>query len=299
MKKRAIIITLLILAFALCACDVNTYSIEKIGDVLESSADVSVDEEQVTFTAEIPTEEFLENTDYYFLFDDESGEYTKVLFKTDYTVTDLKYFTVQTPQITVMGAKPIKDEIIFTMRSLSPDKPFVVDVKSEIGSSVASRGVSFVDPDGVTHYYLISAVTSSSVVIESVEMADHSGIIAELPESEFLENAENYISYEDKKEEYTKILYKTPSTVTSFRFLSIEPVDTDKEDGRFKIVKVLDTVEEFGPEKPFVAETAFADVYPMRGISFVDGHGITRYFTVSDSAKDGEIFIEEVPPMTE
>ncbi|MBQ5837866.1 MAG: hypothetical protein IIW39_04255, partial [Clostridia bacterium] len=104
---------------------------------------------------------------------------------------------------------------------------------------------------------------------------------------------------EDKKEEYTKVVYRTLGAVTNFRFLSIEPVDTEKEDGRYKISKVLYTVDSFGTEKPFVAETAFEDVYASRGISFVDRHGITRYFVISDSASDGKIFIDEVPPMIE
>ncbi len=296
MKKTGLLLTVALLtATLLSACGYNTYSIEKIGDVLESSSDEQQFDEKVKFTAETPTEDFLAATDYYYLYDDESGEYDKVLFKTDYTVTDLKFFTVKNAQA---GVQIVKDEIIFSVRTLSPDKPLVVDVKTEIGSVV--RGISFKDPDGKVQYYAIKADSANGVVIENVQMLDYSGFEAAYASADFLENTENYISYEDKKEEYTKITYKTLSKVTNFRFLSIEPVDTDKEDGKYKIAKVLHTIEEFDSEKAFVAETAFADVYPMRGISFVDEHGVTRYFSVSDDAVGtDEIFIEEVPPMIE
>lgn len=297
MKKRAfILIAALLFSLLLSACGYNTYSIEKIGDVMESSADEQTFDEAVKLSAEIPTEEFLAQTDYYYLYDDESGEYTKVLFKVDYTVTDFKFFTVK--NMSTVGEQLVKDEIIFTVRSLTPDKPLVVDVLTRIGSAV--RGISFTDPDGKVQYYVIKADPANGVAIEQTEMLDHSGITAEYATAEFLENTENYTSYEDKKENYTKVVYKTSKKVTNFRFLSIEPNDTDKDDGRFKISKVLHTIEEFDSEKAFVAETAFADVYPLRGISFVDEHGITRYFTVLDEAVgDSAIYIQEVPPMTE
>lgn len=289
--KRTVLfaLTALLIAALLCSCGYNTYSIEKIGDVMESSADEGIEDDSVKLTAEIPSEDFLAQTDYYFLFDDPRGDYTPVLFKTDYTVTDVKFFTLKNTQI--------KDEIIFSKRVLTPDKPLVVDVKTESGLAV--RGISFVDPDGRTQYYRVNSDSSGAVVIENVNLLDFEGIEAEAADAELLKDTEGYISYEDKKEEYTKVVYRTLGTVTNFRFLSIEPADTEKEDGRYKISKVLHTVDSFGTEKPFVAETAFADVYASRGISFVDRHGITRYFVISDSASDGKIFIDEVPPMIE
>ena len=296
MKKTGLLFTAALLSVAmLSACGYNTYSIEKVGDVSEASKSDVTFEETVTLKAELPTEDFLMQTDYYYLYDDESGEYGKVLFKVDYTVSDFKFFTVKSQSV---GDRLIKDEIIFTMRTLTPDKPLVVDVKTEVGSAV--RGISFTDPDGLVHYYAIRSVSSSGITVEQTEMLDGSGIKAEYATAELLESTDSYISYEDKKEEYSKIAYSLSGKATDFRFLSIEPVDTDKEDGRYKIVKVLHTVEEFPDEKAFVAETAFSGDYPMRGISFVDEHGITRYFTVSNEAVvNGRIFIDEVPPMIE
>ncbi len=296
MKKTGLLFTAALLSAAmLSACGYNTYGIEKVGDVSEASKSEVSFEETVTLKAELPTEDFLMQTDYYYLYDDESGEYGKVLFKVDYTVTDFKFFTVKSQSV---STQLIKDEIIFTKRTLTPDKPLVVDVKTDVGSAV--RGISFTDPDGKVHYYAIRSVSSSGITVEQTEMLDCSGLKAEFATAELLESTDSYISYEDKKEEYSKIAYRLSGKVTNFRFLSIEPVDTDKEDGKYKIAKVLHTIEEFDSEKAFVAETAFADVYPMRGISFVDEHGVTRYFTVSDEAVgNGKIFIDEVPPMIE
>ena len=49
---------------------------------------------------------------------------------------------------------------------------------------------------------------------------------------------------------------------------------------------VLYTIDEFTPDMIFVAETVFADVYAVRGISFVDANGNTQYYTLHDSAVD-------------
>ncbi len=299
MKKISLVIAFsLLLSTVLCACDVNTYSIEKIGDVLESSLPFEEQETEVKLTAEIPDEAFLAATDYYYLCDDPSGEWQKVLFKTDYIVTDVKFFSVSAPQTAVSDAKLTKEEIIFTVSSLTPDKPLVVDVKSE--GAIACRAICFTDPDGKVQYYSVVLNANGSVLIQKEEMNDYSGFTAEYAEKDFLENTDSYVSYEDKKEDYDKIVYKTVGKVTELKFLSIEPVDTDKDYGRFRITKVLYTLDELTPELALVAETAFADVYPKRGISFVDEFGVTRYFTVEDAASaSAKIHLTEVPPMVE
>ena len=288
------ILTLLLISAFLCACSYNTYSIEKIGDVMESASDETAEEEKVNFTAEIATEDFLAATDYYFFLDDESGEYTKVLFKTDYTITDIKFFSVIQPQITVTSSTPVKGDIILKMQSLTPDKPLVIDVKTE--GYTAVRGISFTDPNGNTQYYTVTADSLGGIVLNSVSLLDHAGLSVEYAGKNFLENPENYHLYEDKKAEYSNIIYKCGSKVTDFKFLSIE----QKNDGGFAISKVLYTIEEFGVGMPFAAETAFGEAAPVRGITFVDEHGVTRYFTVNYSVTgDKSIVLDEVGPMTQ
>ena len=298
MKKIFVMILAAVMTCAiLCSCGYNTYSFEKIGDVLESSTENVTFDEKVKLKAEIPSEDFLAATDYYFLFDDASGDYAKVLFKVDYTVTDLKIFNVEWPAAGSLSISPIKGDVVFAMRTLTPDKPLVIDVKLE---SVAIRGVSFVDPDGKTNYYTLASDALGGVVALESEMLDHKGVTAEAASSEFLNGTDGYILYEDSKAENTKLVYKLGSKVTNFRFLNIQPIDATVNDGKYKIVKVLKTIEELTEEKPFVGETAFSDGYPIRGISFVDEHGVTRYFTVnSDPMNKNAVYIGEVPPMAE
>lgn len=299
MKKTGILtFTVILISLFLCSCSYNTYSIEKIGDVLENASGEITEEEKVTFTAEIPTEDFLAATDYYFLLDDESGEYTKVLFKTDYTVTDLKFFNVIQPQVTVTSSAPIKGDIILRMDTLTPDKPVVIDVKTE--GYTAVRGISFVDPEGTTQYFTVTADSLGGIVIDNVNMLDHCGLTAEYPGKNYLENPENYLSYEDSKEDFTKILFRVGGAVSDFRFLSIEPAEADIDDGKYKISKVLYNQAEFNSTMPLVAETQSGEATPKRGISFVDEHGITRYFTINYlTTGNKELFIEEVAPMIE
>ncbi len=299
MKKTGILVlTVMLISLLLCSCSYNTYSFEKIGDVLENASDEITEEEKINFTAEIPTEDFLAATDYYFLLDDESGEYTKVLFKTNYTVTDLKFFNVIQPQITVTSSSPIKGDIILTMDTLTPDKPVVIDVKTE--GYTAVRGISFVDPEGNTHYYTITSDSLGGIVFDNVNMLDHPGLTAEYPGKNYLENPENYLNYEDSKEDFNKILFRVGKNVSDFRFLSIEPAEANKADGKYKISKVLYNTGEFGATMPFVAETQSGETTPKRGISFVDEHGITRYFTINYlTTGNKDIFIKEVVPMIE
>ena len=299
MKKAGIlIIAILLISSFLCSCGYNTYSIEKIGDVLENSFDETTEEDKVNFTAEIPTEEFLAATDYYFLLDDESGEYTKVLFKTDYTISDVMLFNVIVPNTTAVSSAPLKGDIILKMDTLTPDKPVVIDIKTE--GYTAVRGISFVDPNGATQYYTVAVDSLGGIIFNNVYMRDHPKLTAEYPGKNYLENPENYVTYEDSKEDYTKVLFKIHGAVTDFRFLSIEPTDPENANGRYTIAKVLHTIGEFGPSMPFVAETKLGEATPTRGISFVDEHGITRYFTVNYLTADNkELVLEEVVPMTE
>ncbi len=106
---------------------------------------------------------------------------------------------------------------------------------------------------------------------------------------ELLESTEDFPFYNDPTTDYSFVVFKTDTEVSNFRYFSVVSTDTWSDDGAPKIEDVLYTIDEFTPDMFFVAETVFADVYAVRGISFVDANGNTQYYTLHDSAVDDTI----------
>ena len=86
-------------------------------------------------------------------------------------------------------------------------------------------------------------------------------------------------------------MFKTDKKVTNFRYFSLVLTDTWADDGKPAVDEVLYTVDEFTPDMVFIADVMFADVFSIRGISFVDSNGNTQYFDLYDSAYDGSIHL--------
>lgn len=103
---------------------------------------------------------------------------------------------------------------------------------------------------------------------------------------ELLNSTEEFPFYQDPDTDYGYVVFKTDTSVTNFRYFSVVSNDTWSDDGAPMIDDVLYTIDEFTPDMIFVAETVFADVYAVRGISFVDANGNTQYYTLHDSAVD-------------
>lgn len=115
----------------------------------------------------------------------------------------------------------------------------------------------------------------------------------EFASDELLANEDSYILYDDPDEEFSMISFTTDTEVKNFRYFSIVSTDTWSDDGAPKIDKVLYTVDEFTPDMIFVAETVFADVYAIRGISFEDANGNIQYYSLYDSAVDDTIGLQK------
>ncbi len=155
---------------------------------------------------------------------------------------------------------------------------------------------------GETHTYSISKVeselTDSSAADESSESSGNTvtqvHFTAEYASEEFMANPENYHFYDDPDNDWTPVLFKTNVTVTNVRFLEIDVVDFDAIELEYKEVGVLYTLDEMTPEKPFVAETEFADILAVRGISFQAPDGSTRTYILQDSAMDGSLIFTEL-----
>lgn len=144
--------------------------------------------------------------------------------------------------------------------------------------------------------------SESESAAESVDESDASEepkeeikvqISVELASEELLADKDSYVLYDDPDTDYSFIVIRTESAVTNFRYFSIVSTDTWSDDGAPKVDEVLYTIDEFTPDTVFVAETVFADVYAIRGLSFVDANGNTQYYSLYDSAVDETIGLQK------
>ncbi len=146
------------------------------------------------------------------------------------------------------------------------------------------------------------SVDESESTDESVDESDTSEeskeeikvqISIEHASEELLADKDSYVLYDDPETDYSFIVIRTEATVTNFRYFSIVSTDTWSDDGAPKVDEVLYTIDEFTPDTVFVAETVFADVYAIRGLSFVDANGNTQYYSLYDSAVDDTIGLQK------
>ena len=104
-----------------------------------------------------------------------------------------------------------------------------------------------------------------------------------------------YDAVEEFEEEgFQKIIFTTNLAVKNFRFIEIS---YKEEDGTINFFenKVLHSLDEFLPEKPFVVTWMEQGAIPHRGVAFDDESGTTRYYYLSMSGEDGSVLLVEFP----
>ena len=99
---------------------------------------------------------------------------------------------------------------------------------------------------------------------------------------------------EFEEEGFQKVIFTTNLAVKNFRFIEIS---YKEEDGTIKFFenKVLYSLDEFLPEKPFVVIWMEQGAIPHRGIAFDDESGTTRHYYLSMSGEDGSVLLVEFP----
>ena len=301
MKKFSFILAVLLLGlYCLCGCDIPEYSVSKVADeVIESEAVSEMEKVTANVTAEYPDDAFLAETDYYFLYDDPEGEFTKVLFKTDYAVKYFRFFVLETDEENWAQGKMNVGKVLYSLDEFSPNKPFVAEV--QFGDTAALRGLSFVGPDGATHFYEIadSGMDGSLIFSETENIIDTVTFNAEIASEELIAERDSYHLYSDTDGDWTKVVFKTDKRITNIKFYKLDAADSFTDDGKLKITEVLYTLDELNADKPLVAEAELLDKFAVRGISFVDPNGNTHYFTVSESAENGKLVFTETEEFTE
>jgi tetratricopeptide (TPR) repeat protein len=99
-----------------------------------------------------------------------------------------------------------------------------------------------------------------------------------------------FIEFED--EGYQKIIFTTNIAVKDFKFIEVSFKEQDMGIAFFEN-KILYSLEELLPEKPFVVTWMEWGSIPHRGISFIDETDTTRYFSIQASGEDGSLYLSE------
>ncbi len=96
----------------------------------------------------------------------------------------------------------------------------------------------------------------------------------------------------DDGEYSVQVVYSVDTTVTDVRVLSLAM--TDYKDGKPVYDETeLYRQESLAPDCPLVVTLVFAGDLPNNGLSFVNPAGETQRFSLSQSGKDGSLFLEE------
>jgi hypothetical protein len=124
-----------------------------------------------------------------------------------------------------------------------------------------------------------------SVYVDSVLENFHIAIATE----ELLGQYASY--YEYAAEEIARIIIWTDTVVKDFAFISVNNDETGDQ-FTFSEGEILFSLDEFTPDKPFVADIFSPEIFPVNGISFRDVYGVKRYFFIQADGRG----IEEAPP---
>ena len=110
---------------------------------------------------------------------------------------------------------------------------------------------------------------------EEVELSDYAEFVA------------------DSSEHQMELVFSAKQSVEDFNFLALtfnESAEADKVSFHTEELYHMDRLD---PDYPLVVQLTFLGTIPNYGISFKDASGQTRYFSVSESGKDGSLLLTE------
>lgn len=117
---------------------------------------------------------------------------------------------------------------------------------------------------------------------------------------ELLAQKDEYDKYDDTDSEYrVNAVFTTNIAVNGFKYVSLKYDDSSSANGdiTFRVEKALYTQNKLTPEKALVITMLLDGAIPNRGISYIDGNGTARYFTISMSGLDDSLMLTEFYPV--
>ena len=105
--------------------------------------------------------------------------------------------------------------------------------------------------------------------------------------SQNLNKFNSFHEFNDRNNRGERIVIWTDIAVKRFDYISTR---YDYESNFFVVDDILYTINDWQPERAFLAANSYmGDGVPTRGISFLDGKNIIRYFYISESETDGSL----------
>jgi len=108
------------------------------------------------------------------------------------------------------------------------------------------------------------------------------------PVGESLSRYSNYEKFTmDETEPVTELLLTAEGTVRDLKLLELEFVEVSNE-GKVKYnTKEMYTAEKFSPDYPIAIKVTFYGSIPRYGITYIEGNGNKKYFSINQSGMDG------------
>ncbi len=107
--------------------------------------------EDIVITAEYAPEGFVANGDEYIVFSVSDEDLTKVLFKTNVAVGNVRFLAIEWGEDFADSGEYVVSEVLYTIDVLAPDEVFVAD--TYFIDVAHARALSYLDKNGKTHYY--------------------------------------------------------------------------------------------------------------------------------------------------
>ena len=94
-------------------------------------------------------------------------------------------------------------------------------------------------------------------------------------------------------ESYAGVVFSVNNPIKNFKVLSLNFKDFDNNGKPIFLVKELYSKDVFRPDRQLLVKFTFFGSIPNNGISYTDPAGKTRYYSVSESGKDGSLVFSE------
>lgn len=145
---------------------------------------------------------------------------------------------------------------------------------------------------------LAALVISFPLLFGTCYAAGHAGNGAEvqvqMAEGDMASRSSAYDTFiASSSEPRVRMVFSVKSPVKDFKVLALNATDIDANG---KVIYAVDeryVQDKLTPERPLVMETVFFGSIPNNGISYVDGNGVLKRFTVEISGKDGSLILSE------
>ncbi|MGN0918052.1 MAG: hypothetical protein ACI4NO_02760 [Oxalobacter sp.] len=145
---------------------------------------------------------------------------------------------------------------------------------------------------------LATLVISVPLLFGTCYAAGHAGneseVQVQMAEGDMASRSSSYDTFiASSSEPRVRMVFSVKKPVRDFKVLALSATDVDANGKVTYAVDERYVQDKLTPERPLIVETAFFGSMPNNGISYVDGNGTLKRFTVEISGKDGSLFLWE------